>query len=153
MATIKEDIAAASIWISQALQKSGYGADFSPQSLWEIDRFFEEHSANGAPKPDGLLSQNMGSRIFALGSYVGEVIRRERNGEWHGDDSDAAAEVNVELHLADGSVCWPIQRVMKRLKNGAEDGISAYGLGLGVVVGSQPQPPPKVSFIKRLFGQ
>jgi hypothetical protein len=65
MATIKEDIATASDWISRALQSSGYHADFSPQSLREIDRFFDEHSANGSPKPGGLLAESLGSRIFA----------------------------------------------------------------------------------------
>ena len=42
MGNIKEDVKASAKWISQALQSSGYRADFSPESLWEIDRFFDE---------------------------------------------------------------------------------------------------------------
>ena len=152
MATIKEDIATASDWIARALQSSGYRADFTPESLWEIDRFFDEHSANGAPKPGGLLFESVGSRLFALGSYIGEVLRRHRDGDWHGDDSDPHVEINVELRLPGGTVCWPVQRAMKRLKNGPEDGIAAYGLALGVPVGPQPQQPKK-GFFQRLFGR
>jgi hypothetical protein len=63
---------------------------------------------------------------------VGEVIRRSVGGKWSGDDSDPEAEVNVELHLPDGSVVWPVQRVMKRLQGGPEEGIAAYAAALGV---------------------
>lgn len=152
MPTIKQDIATASDWISKALQFSGYRADFTPQSLREIDRFFDEHSANGSPKPGGLLAESLGQRIFAIGSYIGEVLRRHRGGEWHGDDADPEVELHVELQLADGSVCWPTQRAMKRLKNGSEDSIAAWGLSLGVPVDPEPQQPAK-GFFRRLFGQ
>jgi hypothetical protein len=114
MGTIKEDIGTSADWISRALNSSGYRADFSPRSLWEIDRFFEEQSLNGAPKPAGLLSQDLGSRIFAIGSYIGEVIRRNIGGEWVGDDKDPQAEIAIELHLPDGTRCWSTQRAMKR---------------------------------------
>src|SRR6478735_4165688 len=92
MATIKEDIAAASDWMARALQSSGYRADFTPESLWEIDRFFDEHSADGSPKAGGLLSESLGSRLFAIGSYIGEVFLRHAGGEWHGDDKDPQVE-------------------------------------------------------------
>ena len=136
MATIKEDVAISADWVAHALSSSGYRADFSPQSLWEIDRFFDEHSQNGAARPGGLLAQDLGQRIFAVGSYMGEVVRRKLGGEWVGDDTDPKAEITVSLRLAGGVVCWPIQRAMKRFKNGNEDGIAAWGSGLGLHVGS-----------------
>lgn len=151
MGTIKEDVQTSADWISRALQSSGYRADFSPQSLWEIDRFFDEHSQNGVAKPGGLLSQDLGSRLFAVGSYIGEVVRRQIRGEWIGDESDPEAEINVELHLSDGARCWPVQRAMKRFKNGAEDGIAAWGSNAGLQVGPRPTPP--TGFFRRLFGQ
>jgi hypothetical protein len=77
-----------------------------PQSLWEIDRLFDEHSQNGAARPGGLLSSGLGQRVFAVGSYVGEVVRRKLGGDWIGDDSDPEAEINVELQLPDGTRCW-----------------------------------------------
>lgn len=127
MGRIIDDVLASADWISCALQSSGYRADFSVQSLREIDRFFDEHSQNGAAKPGGLLSEGLGGRIFALGSYAGEVIRRQVGGDWIGDESDPEAEMNVMLRLPDGGLCWPIQRAMKRFGNGSEDSIAFWG--------------------------
>lgn len=45
----------------------------------------------------------MGQRLVAVGAYVREVFRRELGGEWHGDNGDPEAEINVELRLPDGS--------------------------------------------------
>ncbi len=151
MASIKEDIDKSADWMSRALSSSGYRADFTPQSLWEVDRFFDEHSQNGVAKPGGLLSRDLGQRIFAIGSYIGQVVHRKIGGEWVGDDNDPEAEINVELHLPDGTRCWPVQRAMKRFKNGPEDGIAAWGSGVGLQVGPRPDPPPK-GFFRRLFG-
>jgi hypothetical protein len=150
MSSIKEDGGHASEWISRALQSSGYRADFSPQSLREIDRFFDEHSANGAAKSGGLLSKDLGSRIFAVGAYIGEVVRRNVGGEWMGDDNDPEVEINIKLHLSNGMSCWPVQRAMKRFKNGEEDGIMAWGIALGLQMDAHPDQPK--GFFKRLFG-
>jgi hypothetical protein len=125
---IVSDVGASAEWVAQALSSSGYKADFSLESLKEIDRFFDEHAPKGRPTPDGLLSQDLGSRLFSIGSYVGEVIRRKAGGAWHGDDSDPQAEINVALKLNNGTNMWPIQRVMKRFKLGATEGIYAYGV-------------------------
>lgn len=77
------------------------------QSLWSIDRFFDEHSYEGQPTRDGLLADGLATRI------------------------------------------WPVQRVIKRYKNGAEDGIAAYGAALGLDVGEPPTPPQR----RRSFGR
>jgi len=121
------DALASAEQISRALSQSGYKADFSLESLKQVDRFFEEQVANGQPKPGGLLSQQLGARLFAIGAYVGEVIRRRNGGEWQGNDNDPQAEVNIAVRLKTGVILWPVQRVMKRFKNGAEDGIWVYG--------------------------
>lgn len=108
--------------ISFDLIADGYVADFSANSLIEIDRFFDHPIRS---------THDNGALLFALGSYVGEVLRMNLGGEWHGDDSDPRAEVNVELRLPLGT-CWPIKRVMKRYKNGPTDGIAGYGHSLGL---------------------
>jgi hypothetical protein len=92
-----------------------------------VDRFFDEHSENGKAIPGGLLSEKLGVRIFALGSYVGEVIIRAYGGQWRADDNDPEGEMNIEVVLVSGGIIWPVQRVMKRFKNGPEDGIFVYG--------------------------
>ena len=124
---VVSDALASAEKISRALSQSGYEADFSLESLRQIDRFFEEQVSNGQPKPGGLLSQQLGARLFAIGAYVGEVIRRQNGGEWQGDDNDPQAEINIAVRLKTGVILWPVQRVMKRFKNGAEDGIWIYG--------------------------
>jgi hypothetical protein len=128
MATLVQDIVTAAEWIAKALNESGYQADFSMASLREIDRFFDENSADGRPLPDGLLGKNLGNRIFALGGYVGEVIRRAAGGQWRGDDADPQGEINIALTWGDDSMIWPVQRVMKRLQNGRDDGLFPYGM-------------------------
>jgi len=141
--TLIEDAREAATWIATALSASGYAADFSSGSLREIDRFFDEHAQDGAAKPGGLLAEDLGSRLFAIGAYVGEVVRRGLGGEWVADDRDPEAEINLALQLPDGSIVWPVQRAMKRLKNGTEDGIAAYGAVLGLDVSSVPPPAPR----------
>src|SRR4029453_9500950 len=117
MPTLVEDIRTAADWIAKALSSSGYRADFSITSLKEVDRFFDEHSKNGQAVPGGLLSEQLGSRMFALGGYVGEVIRRTHGGHWQANDKDPEGEINIALVLPTGGLIWPVQRVMKRFKN------------------------------------
>jgi hypothetical protein len=124
---IVKDAVEAAEWMAKALSSSGYKADFTLDSLKEIDRFVDEQAPEGNPKPGGLLSDHLGTRIFALGAYVGEVIRRQGEGQWRGDDSDPKGEINLAIQLKSGTILWPMQRIMKRIKNGPEDGIYAYG--------------------------
>ncbi len=116
----------------------GLRGDFSPRSLWEVDRFFDEQSSRGEPRPGGLLADVLGARLFALGAYTGEVIRRAIGGEWVADDKDPQGEINIELHLPDGGTVWPVQRAMKRYSNGIEDAIAPYAASLGLNVGAPP---------------
>jgi hypothetical protein len=142
---VVKDAKEAAAWIAGALSSSGYKADFTLESLKEIDRFVDEQTQNGRPRPGGLLAENSGARVFALGAYVGEVIRRLGDGQWRGDDSDRAAEINIEVRLKSASVIWPMQRILKRIKNGREDGIYVYGYTIledeRRAPGSQTSPP------------
>lgn len=126
--SVVSDAKAAASWISTALTHAGHRADFSIQSLKEVDRFIADHAPNGQPRPDGLLADQLGSKLFALGAYVGEVVLRAKPGAWEGNDDGPEAEINIAIVLEDGTRAWPIQRVMKRFRNGAEDDIFAYGV-------------------------
>jgi hypothetical protein len=124
--------------VATALTKDGYDADFTPASLWEVDRFFDEQTRKGAPRRWGLLANDTSVRLFSLGAYVGEVIRRAVGGEWEGDDADADAELNLALRLRDDGIVWPVQRAVARMRNGAEDSLVAYAVAVGVEVGPKP---------------
>lgn len=121
MADLVEDALRYTSWIAEALTSSGYRADFSIESLREIDRFFDENSQDGKAIPGGLLSEQLGQRVFALGCCTGEVIRRAWGGQWQGDDNDPEGEINLALVFPNGATIWPVQRVMKRFKNGLEN--------------------------------
>jgi hypothetical protein len=68
--------------------------------------------------------------MFALGAYVGEVIRRGHGGEWRADDKDPEGEINMQLILPGGAIIRPIQRVLKRFANGQEDSLYVYGAAI-----------------------
>jgi len=128
MASLEEDIKKMSDWIVGAFKADKLLLDYTPASFRRIDDFFEKHSAGGNAKPKGRLSTNRGPILFAIGSYVGETIIRNVPGSvWRTNDADPEGEINAEIVLPDGTVLWPMQRVIKRFKNGAEDGIYAYG--------------------------
>lgn len=129
---LRADIETSSKWIAEALRSSGYNADFSPESIGEIERFFHEQTDNGAPIPGGLLSKDLGGRLFSIGSYCGEVLRKERGGEWQVDDEDPEGEINAALQLENGALCWPIQRVMKRMQS-EEDNLVHWAAMVGKV--------------------
>lgn len=118
-----EDIPKAEVWLVQNMNAAGYPLDGTIESFRELDRFFDEQS-----RPGGLLAdEKPGSKLFAVGSYMGQVFVRRLGGVWETDDSDPAGEVNIAVRLPDGSLVWPVQRAMKRLRNGAEDGLYACG--------------------------
>ena len=124
--------------VAKALTKDGYEADFTPASLWEIDRFYDEQTRKGVPRRRGLLAKDTSLRLFSLGAYVGEVVRRDVGGAWQGDDEDPEAELNLALRLPDDSIVWPVQRAIERMRNGAADGIVAYAAALGIDAGEKP---------------
>lgn len=121
--TLLEDIPKAADWFVVNMRNSGYFLDGTIESFRELDRFFDEQS-----RPGGLLADGRpGSKLFAAGSYMGQIFVRELGGAWETDDADPQGELNIAVRLPDGSLVWPVQRALKRLQNGAEDGLYAYG--------------------------
>jgi hypothetical protein len=125
---IVRDAMDAAEWAAKWLSSNGYKGDFTIESLKDIDRFFDEQAPGGKPKPRGLLSHHFGMQMFALGAYVGETIRRQRDGEWRGNDNDPEAEITLAVRLKSGVIFWPTQPVLKRIMNGPEDAIYPYGV-------------------------
>ena len=123
--TLAQDIPVAAAWVVKALNSSGYRADYTLESMKELDRFFDEQSG-----PGGILSQNRGQILFGLGSYVGETAIRLWGGKWLTDDSDPEGEMNIAVELASGVRFWPVVRCMKRCKLGPEESLHAYLLAM-----------------------
>ncbi|MCP3920784.1 MAG: hypothetical protein GY711_35095 [bacterium] len=135
-----EDLQEAARWISDALRSSGCDTDFSPSSAWEIERFMEENAQDGEAVAGGLLAEDMGPRLFVLGGYLGELLRRSVGGRWQ-PPRDEQDELGIESRQQDGALVWPIERVVKRFKNGPEDSLVAYCATAGLDVGAEPPVP------------
>ena len=124
--TLAEDIPVAADWVANALNSSGYRADYTLESMKELDRFFDQQSG-----PGGILSRNRGQILFGLGAYVGQTAIRLYGGSWQTDDNDPEGEVIIAVELENGTRIWPVVRCMKRCKLVAEESLFAYLMVLG----------------------
>lgn len=131
MSTIVEDVRDAAVSVADIANDAGYSFDFSARSLWDVERFLDDNASGGEPKAGGLLSKDLGSRVFALGAYVGEVIREAVGGEWVSDDS-ADDDSTVTLRTSAGELLWPNQQVMKRIMTGDSQSLVDYARAVGV---------------------
>ena len=132
MATLKEDIKKQSEWTVMAFKTDGYKLDYSIHSLIEVDKFLQKNLTNGRPKRGGRLSKNFGGVIFSISSYVAETLLKNiPESKLVTDDDDPKGEVNFSVEFGD-TVCWPGQRVIKRIQNGLEDGIYPYARAVAV---------------------
>jgi hypothetical protein len=131
MATLKEDLQKYSEMIVSGFAEDRMNLDYSIRSLIDIDRFFNENSINGKAVRGGRLSRNLGVVLFSIGAYVGNcIVKNVKGAKWVTDDNDRSGEMNVSVQFPDGSIIWPVQKVMKRFKNGSEDSIYVYGYQL-----------------------
>ena len=136
MGTLKQDIKTASKFIIKAFNSDKLYLDYTVASFKNLDNFFDQHTINGKAKKNGRLSTNLGQIIFAVAAYVGETfIKNFPGSEWITDDSDPKGELTIQIKFQNGSIIWPMQRVMKRFQNGPEDGLYVYGLAIAQELG------------------
>ena len=128
MATLNNDIKKCSKWIVMAFSEDKLSLNYTIDSFKIIDKFFDLHSNNGKAIERGRLASNLGSTLFSIGSYIGETLLKSVPGaKWVIDEDDSDAEINVAVKLPNGEIVWPVQRAIKRFKNGKEDSIFDYG--------------------------
>lgn len=106
--TLEHDIRESSEWVVKALNSSGYKADYSLESMKEVDRFFDEQNTE-----NGILANNRGQIIFALGSYIGETAIKLYGGRWITNDDEPNGEINIAVEVSNGTVIWPEKRCME----------------------------------------
>lgn len=132
------DIEESAAWAAEQLTEREYKADFSLESLHEVDRFFAEFARNDLPGYQDFFAEDMSYRTFAIGAYVGEVMRQAGKGEWNSDLSDPLVEVNVELKFDDNNACQPMKQVLQRLNHGAADSFAKFADANGFQVPGEP---------------
>ena len=120
--------------MAELLSDSGFQANYTLESLAEIDRLIDEHSDNGQANKGGLLAPEFlpvehrtKVRLFSLGCYVGEVLCRLLDGHWEFHPEHPDRPELWQVRLPSGSACYPINKVFKRFANGAEDGLYTFG--------------------------
>jgi len=119
------DIQKADEWIVQCFRTEGTDLDHSIGSVQHIEEFFLKYSKDGEAVSGSPLSQALGQICFGLGAYIGNTLIRNVGGDWNVGEDD---EIGIEVSLDNGNTCWPVQRVMKRLKNGPEDNVYHYAV-------------------------
>ena len=80
---------------------------------------------SGKPKENGLLFEGIGKKMFAIGSYISMVLYKNHEWEILTNDNDPEGEINIQL-TKNGHSIFPVQKAMKRFKNGSEDNLFSY---------------------------
>jgi hypothetical protein len=131
MPTIKEDIEKFSEMMVKGFSADKLTLDYTLTSFKDIETFYNKHSKDGKAVEGGRFSKNLGPILFGLGGYIGKTIIKLVPGtKWIIDEKDKEGEVNAALQLPDGSMVWPMQRTIKRFRNGEEDNIYYYGYAI-----------------------
>ena len=119
ISSLEKDIDEYSEWITTALNHSGYLADYTLESMKELDRFIDEEN-------DGIIARQRGRILFAMGAYVGKTVIKLYGGEWITNDRDPEGELNITVRLPDGTQMMPVYKCMKRCKLGMEESLYSY---------------------------
>ena len=157
---IKEaEEAAKKIWaeIKQRQDVYLFVEDFSPQSLWIIDRLFKsprQHEDGGllhfsepvtTRSPAGIIQRK--NRIFELGAYVGEVVRQhygKAKCKWVEDGNKEELHFHQPisvLQLPNGKIVSPppMKLIEDQLKDYKSGSIVQWGRDAGLQVGDCPK--------------
>ena len=122
---LKEDLEIASRSISEEMISAGYHADYTIESLKEVDRFMEEERKDG-----GLLTDHLGAKLFGLGAYVGDVFIKKYGGQWITHDRAKDGEMTVTVQLDNEITFMPVISVMKSYQD--EEAPKLYVLALAI---------------------
>jgi hypothetical protein len=122
---LEDLIVEASSWASSLVGGRGVALDGSVDSLRILDMLVDDarDAIQGEPNPP------QAALLWALGAYLGEVVRSARGGAWSvGALDDLDAFWATSLTTGDGDQLWPMQQMIKRFLNGPDESVYAYGL-------------------------
>lgn len=108
--------------VQLAKQVSGVTLDYSEESLQALDSIIESFRRDGAKVE--LISET----LFSMGCYLGEVFVRNGCGSWKtlGEEEMKVFALFPLVIDAQEFLCTPIDRVFKRMENGAEESLPYF---------------------------
>ncbi|MCI4667532.1 MAG: hypothetical protein MRZ79_05170 [Bacteroidia bacterium] len=107
----------------------GLNADFSLQSIADMDSLIDEIFVDGKLDSPMVASEHENMILLGFGSYLGEmIIRSTGSGAWAEDDTFGEGLAFSCVDLPAGLRIWPFQKVLKRINNGPEDSLRSYAI-------------------------
>lgn len=101
--------------------------DYSVESLRLIEDYINKNSTGSKFKKNSFFASDTDSKTFALGAYLGEVIRKNSVGvRWNTENSESPIDYIQET--PDGSKAFTINKAFKRIYNGEEDSIHHFAV-------------------------
>jgi len=108
------------------LEKVGYPADYSLESLDRLDELVAEYGPGWGPIWDEPLDgpkfrrhKPLIKRLYALGCYIGEALRRQYGGAWFLPQSGEPKTVMfATLEFPNGAQVDPVWALTQRLRHG-----------------------------------
>lgn len=101
--------------------------DYSVESLKKIEEYISINSKDLKPKKNSFFANDTDSKTFALGAYLGEVIRKNGNAvRWNNENSESPIEIIQET--PNGSKALTINKAFKRVYQGEGDSIHHFAV-------------------------
>jgi len=97
--------------------------DYSVASLDIVDGIMENL------RKEGLKVEQIIETLFSFGVYVGEVLVRNAGGAWvatAGSPMESFASAPMVVHLGGEHFSNPIDKAVKRFRNGPEDSLAYF---------------------------
>lgn len=100
----------------------GLKLDWSDASIAAIEEVAAELHADLRRERAGL--RDVDTLVRMLGSYVGEVYRRNHGGDW--GYAAANGRRTLAVRTKDGDLLWPVERIRSRIRGGGDNNVNAY---------------------------
>lgn len=99
-------------------QDFGVPLDYSMESLQRIESYIEENYPRSEGGNNPFPAVRAGVKLFYLGAYLGEVLRKKVGGQWVFDERHPLGQIQAELRLSNGKTLRPIEEIMNRVEEG-----------------------------------
>jgi Domain of unknown function (DUF3806) len=97
--------------------------DWSDASIAKIEELASELHAD--MRRERMALSDVETLVEMLGSYVGEVFRRNHGGEWGLVKANGKQVLAVKAKSS-GTLLWPIERIRQRIRGGGGNNVWAY---------------------------